>query len=302
MTRSGSAIDEANLKGPERPTEGAGGQVAASLPFGSSRATPRLDRATPRFDVRPRETALRSTSLPRHVGKAAAVVVAILTLAPACAAPITDEELASAESNLAEGEPTPPPTAEEILAKLNACRRISSAPYAKDAGGTSNIHVCGLRNAVFWKADMDIDCDGRPSEKCNRQTDPWFQPQTAATGTTGAPLDAASLPFIVVPGVSNRWNYRNAGVKLGSVGAVIYQGKIEYGIVGDVGPKTCIGEASYAMAERLGINPNPATGGVGDGVTYVVFTGESGKVTDNESHVEAVRIGRERARQLLREN
>jgi hypothetical protein len=46
--------------------------------------------------------------------------------------------------------------------------------------------------------------------------------------------------------------------------------------VGDEGDKTIIGQASYAMAASFdgadaGINPDPANGGVQDGVTYVVF-------------------------------
>lgn len=268
-------------------------------PFADDRGAPRTDRVTSRFDSGSADPGLRATSLPRHVGRVGALVVGLLTLG-ACAAPVDAEDVSSAESSLEASEQGP--SAEELLAKLNACRKVSSSPYASDAGGTSNINVCGLRNAVFWKADMDIDCDGKPSAKCNRQTDPWFQPQTAATTLTGEYLDAAALPFIVVPGTSHRWNYRNAGIRMGSVAAVIYDGKVEYGVVGDVGPKTCIGEASYAMAEKLGINPNPATGGTPSGVTYIVFTGDGAVIPDIESTVTAKNVGRERARQLLREN
>jgi hypothetical protein len=89
---------------------------------------------------------------------------------------------------------------------------------------------------------------------------------------------------------------------MGSVAAVIYDGKIEYGIVGDIGPKTILGEASYAMAKNLGINPNPSTGGTDSGVTYVIFTGISGVVSANEDHDEAALVGDIRAAQLLAEN
>ena len=212
-----------------------------------------------------------------------------------------DEAIGSDEAALAEYADVDV-TPEAILAKLERCTRASSAPYAKDSGGVADIHVCKLRNAVFFKADMDIDCDGKQTPECNRQTDPHFQPQTAAVDSTGKPLDSAALPFIVVPGVSTRWNYKNAGISMGTVGAVIYDGKIEYGIVGDVGPKTIIGEASYAMAKNLGINPHPSYGGVGSGVTYVIFTGPTAKVTKNEDHAEAVTLAKKRAAQMLVEN
>lgn len=209
-------------------------------------------------------------------------------------------------------DPTTPPkndppaatpiTAATLLAKLGACKKVSTAPYAKDSGGTANIDVCGLTNAVWFQGDMDIDCDGKSSTVCNKSTDASYQAQTATTDSKGAYLDAATLPFVVVPGVSTRWSYKTAGIAMGTVAAVIYNGKVEFGIVGDVGPTSIIGEASYAMAKNLGINPNPSTGGVSSGVTYIFFTGTSGKVTKNEDHAEAVSVGQKRAAQFLAEN
>ncbi len=201
-----------------------------------------------------------------------------------------------------DGATATPVTAAALLAKLGTCSTLSTAPYAKDASGTANLDVCGLTNAVYFNADMDIDCDGKSSAVCNASTDPSYQSQTAATDSKGAYLDAASLPFVVVPGVSSRWSYKTAGIAMGSVVAVIYNGKLAYGIVGDVGPTSILGEASYAMAKSLGINSNPATGGVSSGVTYIVFTGTSGKVSKKEDHAEAVSVGQQRAAQLLAEN
>jgi hypothetical protein len=198
--------------------------------------------------------------------------------------------------------PAVPVTAEALLAKLAACTKVSKAPYAKDVGGAANIDVCGLVNAVFFRADMDVDCDGKPSAICSKTTDPSYQSQTAATDSKGGYLDAATLPYAVVPGVSSRWSYKTSGIAMGTVVAVIYAGKVEYGIVGDVGPVSIVGEASYAMAKNLGINPNPKTGGVSDGVAYLFFTGASGQVSKKEDHAEAVRVGEQRAAQLLAEN
>jgi hypothetical protein len=225
--------------------------------------------------------------------------VAALLAAGCATSPEEDLEDASEALSASAGEPT----AAAIMAKLQTCRKASRSAYKSDASSsTANLHVCQLNNAVFFHADMDIDCDGKPSAACNTSTDPWFQPETAGVDSTGKPLDAAKLPFIVVPGVSSRWSYRAAGIRMGSVGVVIYQGRMEYGIVGDVGPQAILGEASYAMAERLGINPNPSTGGTASGVSYVIFTGSSGEVSINEDHEEAVIVGRARAAQLLREN
>jgi hypothetical protein len=194
-------------------------------------------------------------------------------------------------------------TPEAMMAKLTTCtRKASRAPFAKDAAGRAEIHVCQLKNAVFFNADLDVDCDGKQSPACNLQTDPSYQSQTAGVDSTGKPLDAAALPYIVVPGASSKWNFNNSGIAMGTVGAVIYNGKIQYGIVGDIGPKTIIGEASYAMARDVGINPNPSTGGIGSGVTYVIFTGPTAKVTKNEDHAEAVMVGKRRAAQMLAEN
>ena len=191
-------------------------------------------------------------------------------------------------------------TAAALLAKLKACTtKLSTAPYSRDVGGIANIDVCAHGSAVFWRADMDIDCDGKSSVVCNASTDPSFQAQTAATDSKGLPLDAAKLPFLVVPGVSSRWSYKSSGIAMGSVGAVIYKDKVEIGIVGDVGPSSILGEASYAMAEHLGIDPNPKIGGTSSEVVYVVFTGPSSIVKTKEDHAEAVALGKQRAQELI---
>src|SRR6185503_2965501 len=113
------------------------------------------------------------------------------------------------------------------------------------------IPICGLPGAVFWKADLDVDCDGKMTAQCNLPTDPAYQNQTAATDSMGQPLDAAALPYVVIPGKSTRFDYSAAGLKMGSVFAVIYKDTVMYGVAGDIGPTAIIGEASYRMAELL---------------------------------------------------
>jgi hypothetical protein len=187
--------------------------------------------------------------------------------------------------------------AKELLAKVSKCKQISKGKYRTDQRASASVPVCDAGDAVFWKADMDIDCDGRRTTHCNSRTDPSFQPATAFQQSDGAHLNAEKLPFIVVPTPGNIWNYKSSGIRGGSVAAVVYGGKVRYAVVGDTGPTQIIGEASYAAAKALGIDPNPAKGGTASGVTYIVF--KNSKVSPIESHGAAVKLGESLARNFV---
>ncbi|MFI0809031.1 glycoside hydrolase family 75 protein [Streptomyces echinatus] len=188
---------------------------------------------------------------------APAAVPAPATAVPPPVRPVTREEGAV--------------TAADLLARAGACSQVSRGRYRTDADSRATVRVCGTRDAVFWKADLDIDCDGRPSARCNRRTDPVFADTTAFQQSDGRHLSAERLPYIVVPAPSRRWNFLSSGVRGGSVAAVVYHDKVQYAVVGDTGPRDIIGEASYDTARRLGIRPDPLDGGVPSGVTYIVF-------------------------------
>ena len=113
---------------------------------------------------------------------------------------------------------------------------------------------------------------------------------------------AASVPVcvVVVPSSSGIWNYASAGIKGGGVVAVIYNNQVEYAVVGDTGPDKIIGEASYAAAKGLGINPDPENGGADSGVTYVLF--KNSKASPIESHADAVSRGDALAKKFLQDN
>ncbi|NVB80165.1 MAG: hypothetical protein HOV81_17355 [Kofleriaceae bacterium] len=192
-----------------------------------------------------------------------------------------------------------PPTAAELLARIANCDQVVGGPFSLDSSGPATVSICGLPNAVFWKAELDVDCDGKMSSKCSLSTDPAYQDQTAATDSLGDPLDAAALPYVVVPGKSTRFDYRAAGLAMGSVFAVIYKDQVQYGVAGDVGPTAIIGEASYRMAELLGIDPDPRTGGTDDEVAYIGFTGMAAIVDPIEDHDRAVSLGEGLATALL---
>ena len=186
----------------------------------------------------------------------------------------------------------------KLLALTSSCKQISNGLYALNAGDPATVPICGLTGAFFWKADMDIDCDGKQTTQCNINTDPDYQNQTAATDSKGNPLDAANLPYVVFPGKSTIFDAAANGLKLGDVILVFYKGQIEYAVYGDVGPSAIIGEASYATAQALGIDPNPSTGGVDTpDVLYVAFPGSL--VSPIENHAQAVSAGQAALAKLL---
>ncbi|WP_235618181.1 glycoside hydrolase family 75 protein [Streptomyces sp. CB02400] len=192
---------------------------------------------------------------------------------------------------------TAPVSAADLLAKVRTCAPVSRGRYREDHGAKATVPVCGTRDAVFWKADMDIDCDGRPGLRCNARTDPYFSSSTAFAQSDGRPLSSEETPYVVVPAPSAVWNHRSHGVRGGSVVAVVYRDRVRYGVVGDTGPADIIGEASYAMAESLGIDPDPHSGGTPSGVTYIVF--KDSRVTPIEDHQAAVTAGERLARRFV---
>ncbi|MET8944343.1 glycoside hydrolase family 75 protein [Streptomyces sp. NPDC004542] len=190
--------------------------------------------------------------------------------------------------------------AADLLARLHHCAPVSHGRYRTDSSGSGSakVRICGTDEAVFWTADMDIDCDGRPTARCNRRTDPLFSAATAFHQSDGRHLSAEHLPYIVVPARSHIWNPHANGVRGGSVAAVVYRDTVRYAVVGDTGPRDIIGEASYATARGLGIPADPRTGGAASGVTYIVF--KDSPVAPIEDHAEAVATGERLARRFVR--
>ncbi len=107
---------------------------------------------------------------------------------------------------------------------------------------------------------MDIDCDGVSTSHCNHSADPWYQGQTSFETSKGKSFQADSTHYFV----------------------------IVYAVFADEGPNDIIGEASYATAQALGINPDPANGGTDSGVTYIVFTGKVPNPVENNATIDQV--------------
>ncbi|MEV7872672.1 glycoside hydrolase family 75 protein [Streptomyces sp. NPDC088124] len=204
---------------------------------------------------------------------------------------VNTESAESAESTV---------SATALMARAERCDQISNGLYRTREDAPPTVAVCDTRGAVFWKADMDIDCDGRLTAQCNHETDPYYQEQTAFTQSDGRHLNAEELPYIVVPMTSSIWDHASSGIHGGALAAVVHGDKVQYAVVGDVGPPGIIGEASHAAARGLDIPTDPARGGVASGVTYIVF--KHSQVAPIEDHDAAVRLGDELARKFLQDN
>jgi hypothetical protein len=199
--------------------------------------------------------------------------------------------------------PPPPPgggaTVSQLLALTRSCNRVvSSHSYALDSGQQTNI--CGLNGAIFWTADMDIDCDGKRTAQCNENTDCCFQADTAFHNKNDEPLTASSTPYVVIPN-----DFHIAGLDSnngGNVTAVIFNNKLLYAVFGDTGPTNIIGEASFATASALGINPDPKNGGTAGPVTYITFIGTGTRPSDIENQAETKTLGERLSSQLVTNN
>ena len=85
-------------------------------------------------------------------------------------------------------------------------------------------------------------------------------------------VDAWSVPYVV----TNPHVQRNAaGVVLGCLATVEYQGRSISAVVADVGPSGRIGEISVAAAKALNIPSSPLSGGVSRfEVSYTLYPGK----------------------------
>jgi hypothetical protein len=206
------------------------------------------------------------------------------------------------------------PSAQELLDKVAACATtatVAKSGLALDKGLALDVSMYKCGGAVYWKADMDVDCDGIQTPPCD--TDKTGQPQTSIVDDApNGDVDPTKLPYFVIPlgSPETDW-YKSAGIELGQVGAVIYKGSVRYGIFADEAGGAFIGEASYAMCQLFlgkgtgGVDPcDPNEGGIDPAdVTYVTFTGATSRATGNDiySHDKHTAMGIAVARTWLAE-
>ncbi|KAG2413844.1 hypothetical protein HFD88_003033 [Aspergillus terreus] len=122
--------------------------------------------------------------------------------------------------------------------------------------------------AISWVADMDVDCDGIDSG-CEGNPD-------GQDATNWGALAAYEVPFIVIP--QKYLDHNGNALKGNNIAAVICNGKMFYGILGDANgdDPQVTGEASWLMARTCfpneGLNGNK--GHTAADVTYILFTGD----------------------------
>ncbi len=191
------------------------------------------------------------------------------------------------------------PTTAELLAKIQPllvpANRINANTLVTSYGtGTEYIYKLPGTNPAVLVAQSSgaVDCDGQTTTQCNTGTDPQYQSDTSFHQSDGKPLNAATLPFYVLPVVGPYFDYTKNGIQGGQLGAIIYNNNMNYGVFGDeCAVNNEIGEVSYAMASSLGINPDPSVGGTTSGVTFIIFTGTGNVISPIESHTQATTVG-----------
>jgi hypothetical protein len=120
--------------------------------------------------------------------------------------------------------------------------------------------------------DRDGSQDTHANEKGTPYYDPDFQPDTTLH-IAGKPLDAYTVPFIVVPPIVCR---KTANIVLGSLAWVQNSKTFDWchAVVGDVGPALKIGELSPECARLIGLDPSPRHGGTDERIiNYVIHVG-----------------------------
>jgi hypothetical protein len=103
-------------------------------------------------------------------------------------------------------------------------------------------------------------------------------------------VDAATVPYVVLPPKG----FKHA--KLGDFAMVVNLGnhKMSGAIVADESASDLpMGEGSIALANTLGINSNPRTGGIEHGIAYVIYPGsgnQSPRSTREITHISSARF------------
>jgi hypothetical protein len=188
-----------------------------------------------------------------------------------------------------------------VLALTSACATKLSRDYdlaepVADGGAPQTAALCGLKGAVYWVADLAVTCDGRNSPgKCDNGHDT----DTLLHNARGQALTSATDPYVVVP-----VDYQAVGLRPGAVVLVIdnVTRAVTFAVFGDSSAST-IGAASYACAEKLGLDPQPISGGRrGKNVTYLAFVGAGAVPGDVENQTTIANLGKQLVDKLLVDN
>ncbi len=144
--------------------------------------------------------------------------------------------------------------------------------------GLDTIEHAG-RPGNWWALATDTGkTDGRPVVQRKDDPAPGYYVSMTSLYDASNPnerdprrfVDGANIPYVVLPPAG----FKHA--KLGDFATVINprNGKVAGAIIADESaPELKMGEGSIALADALGIDSNPRTGGIEHGVAYVVYPG-----------------------------
>lgn len=154
------------------------------------------------------------------------------------------------------------------LPGIGVAPKIVSAPLVVSAGmAVDSDGLIPREDLRSYNAQQKAS--GRPVFK-----DPSRQNQTSCTDPEGRFLNPMRVPYVVVP-KGQRFKQSHPGIGCGDIVAVINpaNGLKAFAMVGDFGPEDKFGEGSIALAQALGIDSHPGSGGTKDSLLYFFFPG-----------------------------
>lgn len=145
----------------------------------------------------------------------------------------------------------PPRASQARLGKINELLPLALPVDRQFEGLKKILRLPG--GVLYIDADLDTDADGSPRAL---QIDPDSGQQATSLSFDDEEgqsqwVNAEDVPYIVLP-----LNfYRQMGIQLGDVAAVIWKNRVVYAIFADEGPENLIGEGSVKLSEALGFDP-----------------------------------------------
>lgn len=179
---------------------------------------------------------------------------------------------------------------------------------------SSNVYKHNSSGFILYKAKMAIDADGHPCAYGPNDSGLDYTANAGYPGNWwGVVTDANGNPIVQGPGdpcpgmyvsttslynssypVSSPYRYVHSGnvpyyvvpnslktmggLYMGDAGYVYntQNGLGSFAILADIGPSGKLGEGSMQLAKRLGINPDPKTGGTSNPIIYYILFPNSG--------------------------
>lgn len=196
--------------------------------------------------------------------------VAVAQLTPVAPLPLPDPPMPTRPLN----DYKAPVESQARLGLINKLLPYATPVNRKFKGLKKMLQLPG--GVLFIDADLDTDADGSPRfesidpESGQRETSLSYPDMDGDDQW----IDAEKVPYIVLP--LNL--YKQMGIQLGDVAAVVWKDRVVYALFADEGPNHLIGEGSIALTEALGFDPweerdgrPQIVNGIDDNVLMFVF-------------------------------